>query len=66
MSGKRDMFNILNVQMDDWASLTDVLHHTAGDSSRSRLHNWLRFRHFHDLALIGASQQHCAYGRISR
>ena len=44
------MFKILNVQMDDSGSLTAVLHHTPADSSRPRCHNWLRFRHFHDLA----------------
>jgi len=28
LEATEDMFNILNVQMDDWASLTTVLHHT--------------------------------------
>lgn len=59
MSGKRDMFNILNAWMDDQASLTTVLHHTVGDSSRAHRQNCLRFRHFQHLEMIGAWQQYC-------
>jgi hypothetical protein len=46
MSGKRDMFNILNAQMDDGAFLTIVLHHTGARPSRVAVQNWLRFKHF--------------------
>ena len=35
--------------MDDQASLTTVLHHTAADSSRPPVQNRLRFRHFQHL-----------------
>ena len=35
MTGKRDMFNILNAWVDDQAFLTTVLHHTGADSSRA-------------------------------
>jgi hypothetical protein len=60
MSGKRVMFNILNAQMDDWAFLTTVLHHTGADSSRPASQIWLRYRHFRDLGLIDAVHHSCA------
>jgi hypothetical protein len=60
MSGKRGMFKILNTQMNDWAFLTTVLHHTGAVSSRSAAQNWLRIKHFQHLASIDAPQQYCA------
>ena len=45
MSGKRDMFNILNAWVNDQAFLTAVLHHTAAASSPSAWQIWLRIKH---------------------
>ena len=52
MTAKRDMFNILNAQGDDSASLTTVLHHTVADSSVLPVQNRLRFRHIQHLAAM--------------
>jgi hypothetical protein len=60
MSGKRDMFNILNAQRNDWAFLTALLHHTGAVSSRLAAQIWLRIKHFHHLPSIDAVHQSCA------
>jgi hypothetical protein len=59
MSGRRDMFNILNVRMDDRTSGTPLLHHTRHASSEKRMQKELRFRHFQHLGTFCAKQQCC-------
>ena len=54
MSGKRDMLNILNTQMNDWALSKDVLHHTGAVSSRPVTEIWLRIKHNGHLEGIAA------------
>ena len=36
MSGRRDMFNILNVRMDDRTYVTPPLHHTGDAAAKHR------------------------------
>jgi hypothetical protein len=60
MSGKRDMFKILNAWMGNQASLTTVLHHTGARASRMAAQIRLRFSHFRNLASIDAARQSCA------
>jgi hypothetical protein len=59
MSGKREMFNILNAQINDWAFLMTLLHHTEGVASCVAAQIWLRIKHIQHLASIDAMQQSC-------
>jgi hypothetical protein len=59
MSGKRDMFNILNVRMDDRTYVTAPLHHTGDASAQEQAQKELRFRHFQHLGAFCAMQQSC-------
>ena len=59
MSGRRDMFNILNVRMDDRTYVTPPLHHTGDPSAQEQVQKELRFRHFQHLGTFCAPQQSC-------
>ena len=59
MSGMRDMFNILNTQINDWALSTELLHHTGGCPSHPRWQICLRFKHFQHLGVIVAPHYCC-------